>query len=266
MEDKKCVELCRTTMDDDASTFLDERIREAYAINWLVDGLPAAEMKRDNADGQVFYSPGFALGSVIGQDGKGEKSAAAINNHYDIYLDYHPRGDADGANNRVVGVLVQPSSRDSISTRSSPDCETERPFLVRPGTSREIAYTYSVHWRPSKTPWATRWDMYLKVLDPRIHVLALVNSAVIALFLCGLVAMILLRALHRDISRYNAVDFEEDVLQEDYGWKLCHGEVFRPPRKRMILAVLVGSGAQLAAVFSVTLGSSAHTLALMLIL
>lgn len=64
--------------------------------------------------------------------------------------------------------------------------------------------------------------------------------------------MILLRALHKDISRYNAVDAQEDV-QEDYGWKLVHGDVFRPPNKPMTLAVLTGSGVQLVAMTGVVL-------------
>lgn len=58
----------------------------------------------------------------------------------------------------------------------------------------------------SDKPWATRWDNYLHVLDPSIHWFSLVNSIVIVLFLTGMVAMILIRALHKDISRYNAVD------------------------------------------------------------
>lgn len=68
-----------------------------------------------------------------------------------------------------------------------------------------------------------------------------------------MVAMILLRALHKDISRYNAVDAQEDV-QEDYGWKLVHGDVFRPPTRSMLLSVFVGSGTQLIAMTALTLG------------
>lgn len=68
-----------------------------------------------------------------------------------------------------------------------------------------------------------------------------------------MVAMILLRTIHRDISRYNAIDDHEEV-QEDFGWKLVHGEVFRPPKKRMFLSIAVGSGMQLAAMSGVTLG------------
>lgn len=46
---------------------------------------------------------------------------------------------------------------------------------------------------------------------------------------------------------------QEDV-QEDWGWKLVHGEVFRRPRNPMIFSVLVGNGAQLCAMVGVTLG------------
>ena len=67
-----------------------------------------------------------------------------------------------------------------------------------------------------------------------------------------MVAMVLLRTVHKDISRYNAIDLDEDV-QEDFGWKLVHGEVFRPPRRRMLLSVAVGSGMQLVAMSGVTL-------------
>jgi hypothetical protein len=46
---------------------------------------------------------------------------------------------------------------------------------------------------------------------------------------------------------------QEDV-QEDWGWKLVHGEVFRTPPNPMLLAIMVGNGAQLCAMVGVTLG------------
>ena len=69
----------------------------------------------------------------------------------------------------------------------------------------------------------------------------------------GMVAMILLRALHKDIARYNALEAQEDA-QEDFGWKLVHGDVFRPPVHRMLFSVAVGNGAQLLLMASVTMG------------
>lgn len=38
---------------------------------------------------------------------------------------------------------------------------------------------------------------------------------------------------------------ERDVSEES-GWKLVHGDVFRPPRCLNLLAAVVGTGAQLA--------------------
>jgi transmembrane 9 superfamily protein 2/4 len=63
----------------------------------------------------------------------------------------------------------------------------------------------------------------------------------------GLVAMILVRALYRDFSRYNRVATDEEKAEdkEETGWKLVHADVFRPPtRLPLIFAVTVGTGTQ----------------------
>ncbi|MCO5588562.1 hypothetical protein L7F22_042519 [Adiantum nelumboides] len=67
-----------------------------------------------------------------------------------------------------------------------------------------------------------------------------------------MVAMILMRSVSRDISRYNAIDLDEDV-QEEYGWKLVHADVNRSPPRPMLLASMVGTGCQLIAMSLVTL-------------
>lgn len=89
------------------------------------------------------------------------------------------------------------------------------------------------------------------MFDPNIHWFNIINSIVIVVFLSGMLAMILLRALHKDIGRYNAIDVED--AQEDTGWKLVHGEVFRAPAHYIFFSVLVGSGAQLWLMGCVTL-------------
>ena len=48
--------------------------------------------------------------------------------------------------------------------------------------------------------------------------------------------------------------FHQEEVQEDWGWKLVHGEVFRIPSRPMVLSVLVGNGAQLSAMVGITLG------------
>lgn len=68
--------------------------------------------------------------------------------------------------------------------------------------------------------------------------------------------MIFMRIVHRDIARYNQLDAEDDA-QEEFGWKLIHGDVFRPPRHALSLSVFVGSGSQLLLCTTVTLGEGA---------
>ena len=49
------------------------------------------------------------------------------------------------------------------------------------------------------------------------------------------------------------VCWQEDA-QEEFGWKLVHGDVFRPPRKGMLLSVFAGAGTQIFFMVLITLG------------
>jgi transmembrane 9 superfamily member 2/4 len=88
--------------------------------------------------------------------------------------------------------------------------------------------------------------------DDQIHWFSIVNSLMIVLFLSGMVAMIMLRTLYRDISRYNQLETQEEA-QEETGWKLVHGDVFRPPTKSDLLCVYVGTGVQFFGMLLVTM-------------
>ena len=67
-----------------------------------------------------------------------------------------------------------------------------------------------------------------------------------------MVAMIMMRTLHRDISKYNALEAQEDAAEET-GWKLVHGDVFRPPAAGSLLATYVGVGVQIFGMTLVTM-------------
>lgn len=47
------------------------------------------------------------------------------------------------------------------------------------------------------------------------------------------------------------MDLEE--TQEEFGWKMVHGDVFRSPNNRMILSVLIGNGCQILCMAAVTI-------------
>jgi transmembrane 9 superfamily protein 2/4 len=83
-ENRTCKTLCVEDVTGEEAKFINDRIREDYALNWLVDGLPAAEMKVDRRNDDIFFDMGFNLGNNEGQF----QNQPALNNHYDIVLRY----------------------------------------------------------------------------------------------------------------------------------------------------------------------------------
>ena len=43
--------------------------------------------------------------------------------------------------------------------------------------------------------------------------------------------MIIIRTLRRDIAQYNQENDDLEETLEETGWKLVHGDVFRPPKR-----------------------------------
>ena len=257
-KNETCKLLCPATVFDEGSTaFVNEIISQNYNLNWLIDGLPAGEPFIDPSTNTEFIGRGFRLGKI--QDGK-----LILHNHYDIIVDYHQAGKDDEF--RVVGVLVIPSSRDDPNVVDGGECsKTVNPLQLNPDGGTAVAWTYSVFWKQSSTAWATRWDSYLHVFDPRIHWLSLISSAIIVVLLCAMVGAILMRVLKKDIARYNRLDVfnlddlsgangeTEEGIQEDSGWKLVHGDVFRAPKNPLLLSVFLGNGSQLFVMTGTTL-------------
>ncbi|MCJ1426879.1 hypothetical protein MMC29_004782 [Sticta canariensis] len=239
--------------------FVNTRIRQNYKINWLIDGLPAGQRFEDVSTNAEILFRGFPLGSVT--DGK-----SYLNNHYDIIVKYHEAGNGDTF--RVVGVWVEASSRRNSKSQADGDakCGNDNQGLVLDENEQtKVTYTYGVYWTKSSTAWATRWDSYLPILDAKIHWFSLVSSAIIVIFLCAMVAAILMRTLRKDIARYNRLDSfnlddlsatngdAEEGIQEDSGWKLVHGDVFRTPKNPLVLSVFLGNGSQLFVMTGTTL-------------
>jgi len=101
-----CQTLCTVSdVTAEEAVFINDRIREDYALNWLVDGLPAAEMQVDNRTKEVFYDVGFNLGRnslrsernsvrrFLEEDGVTSPVdpawlGPALNNHYEIVMKY----------------------------------------------------------------------------------------------------------------------------------------------------------------------------------
>ncbi|KAJ1725213.1 Transmembrane 9 super member 2, partial [Coemansia biformis] len=236
LRNNKCQALCQQTIPGKDAGFINDKIMKGYNYNWLIDGLPAATIKVDDRTQQQFYSVGFGLGSSLAG-----QLVPHFHNHYDITVQYHT---VDSVHHRVVGVIVAPTSRNTALPKAGAvTCDAAEPMALHEDKDNTVVFTYSVKWEASEKSWATRWDDYLHAVDPRIHWFSLINSMVIVVFLTAMLGLILMRTLRKDIARYNSDDAED--LQEDFGWKLVHGDVFRAPLHFELLAVILGSGYQL---------------------
>ncbi|KAL7668873.1 hypothetical protein ACOME3_009555 [Neoechinorhynchus agilis] len=121
----------------------------------------------------------------------------------------------------------------------------------------EIWFSYKVTWSKSNLNYDQRFNKYLdtKFFGHQIHWFSILNSFMMVQFLVCFVFMILSRTLRHDFARYGFVndgdvnslnteprsDYERSIVEE-YGWKQVQGDVFRPPRKAILLASLLGTG------------------------
>ncbi|THU53405.1 hypothetical protein C4D60_Mb10t14060 [Musa balbisiana] len=126
----------------------------------------------------------------------------------------------------------------------------ESPKLLEVGMKLDM--TYSVKWLPTEVAFSHRFEVYLDYpfFEHQIHWFSIFNSFMMVIFLTGLVSMILMRTLRNDYAKYAREDDDLETLERDVseesGWKLVHGDVFRPPRSLVLISALVGTGAQLA--------------------
>ncbi|CAL9185471.1 unnamed protein product [Musa hybrid cultivar] len=126
----------------------------------------------------------------------------------------------------------------------------ESPKLLEVG--KNLYMTYSVKWIETDVKFARRFDVYLDYpfFEHQIHWFSIFNSFMMVIFLTGLVSMILMRTLRNDYAKYAREDDDLETLErdasEESGWKLVHGDVFRPPCNLVLLSAVVGTGAQLA--------------------
>ncbi|GCC38407.1 transmembrane 9 superfamily member 2-like [Chiloscyllium punctatum] len=249
----------------DKLSFIKKGILLNYQHHWIIDNMPVTWCY-DVEDGQKFCNPGFPIGCFVTQDGR-PKDACVINsefnkkntyyvfNHVDIVITYHSGKNKEWEGARLVAAKLVPKSYNHADL-SHLNCEG--PPMEIPAEDKEkkinIVYTYSVTFNEDeKIKWASRWDYILESMPhTNIQWFSIMNSLVIVLFLSGMVAMIMLRTLHKDIARYNQIDSAEDA-QEEFGWKLVHGDVFRPPRKGMLLSVFLGQGTQIFIMMFITL-------------
>ncbi|CAK9878530.1 unnamed protein product [Sphagnum jensenii] len=258
-----CKVLCRKKLTEEDAKNFHEKIDNDYRVNMILDNLPVAEPRPRNENGHQLtsYEWGFPVGRKDPPGGSKEKYF--INNHLSFQVLYHQ--DIGSPYSRVVGFEVTPHSVKHEYERWNEDktklstcnphqkvwvSDTQAAQEIEVGS--EIVFSYDINFKISDLKWASRWDTYLLMNEAQIHWFSIINSLMIVLFLSGMVAMIMMRTLHRDISKYNQLETQEEA-QEETGWKLVHGDVFRPPAQAGLLCVYVGTGVQFFGMAVVTM-------------
>mmetsp|Transcript_1510 Transcript_1510/g.3606 ORF Transcript_1510/g.3606 Transcript_1510/m.3606 type:complete len:708 (+) Transcript_1510:42-2165(+) len=266
-EDKYCTPLCAVSIGGKKLKWMRQLVERQYRIHLMLDQLPVLMRSKELNYAVRGYPVGFkAPPSYTGL----REDEYYLYNHLKFTISYlEDPSQFDGV--RITGFDVHPVSYEhnigdfkNIGD-SIPSCNADVDVVNDPSTylalragptgeDVQALYSYEVRWEPSEVAWADRWDVYMiGSPDDGIHYFAIVNSLMIVLFLMGAVGTIMIRTLRKDIAGYNEMQTLEEA-QEETGWKLVHGDVFRPPATSpMILSVSVGTGAQIATAFFLVL-------------
>ncbi|KAI4545094.1 hypothetical protein MG293_005360 [Ovis ammon polii] len=261
-----CVKVCMKSYDtakEDQKKkldFLKRGMQLNYQHHWIIDNMPVVWC-RDINGGNKYCTTGFPIGCFVTQSGVSSDACFMhpefnktntyyIFNHVDITITYHSENEVDWYVSKLVSARLEPKSYKHVDENHLTCNGTPMEIPGDYTDKLNITYTYSVKFEENKQiRWGSRWDYILVSMShTRIQWFSILNSFVVVLFLTGMVAMIILRTLHKDIIRYN----QEDI-QKDYGWKLVHGDVFRPPRHGMLLSILLGQGTQVLIMTFITL-------------
>jgi transmembrane 9 superfamily protein 2/4 len=219
-------------------------IDEDYRVHWLVDNLPVGLNSKSTDQQESTFARGFPVGFHVGV---GKAAKHYLFNHIRIIIQYHDDkndGLREEVSTKIVGFRVEPMSikhswegddvvpgQTVLSTCNAMTLATNDPKNYQSVDRIEtVVFTYDVHWEKSDVEWTQRWDAYLNANAPnnKVHWFSITNSFMIVLFLTVMIGMILLRALNKDIAQYNDPSGVEEA-KEETGWKLVHGDIFRPP-------------------------------------
>ncbi|ESN98841.1 hypothetical protein HELRODRAFT_186484 [Helobdella robusta] len=252
---------------------LKNAIKLNYQHHWIIDNMPVAFCYQQSDKDQLYCTPGFPIGcyineQLLGKNGceklitKPVKNTYYLFNHVDFTIDYHAKENDWGEKlpneaGRLVKAKVILRSVKHLPGKSGKEAFVDVSMDLPSNLTAnfQIRYSYGVKFVENRqVKWSSRWDYILDSLsDPKIQWFSIVNSLVIVLMLSGMVAIILLRTLHKDIARYNSLNEKQKDEEEEFGWKLVHGDVFRSPCCALLLSVFLGNGVQLLFMTLITL-------------
>lgn len=209
--------LCQVLVGKQELEQLQEAVEELYYSELVVDDLPVRSFIGRLEESSLLVVP--------------HTHKLFLYNHLTFYITYN--------RNKIVSVNATTGATSFL-------LDKEPPFTVE--------YTYSVVWKPSDISPDKRlsllkdYSFFPRTLE--IHWLSIINSVVLICLLMAFIVVILTRVLRSDFSRYNRVDDEEDLRDDDNGWKIIHADVFRFPAAKSLFCSIIGVGTQLLAIGS----------------
>ncbi|XP_071725976.1 transmembrane 9 superfamily member 12-like [Rutidosis leptorrhynchoides] len=281
MNVNESVFLCTTRpLSEHEVKLLKQRTRDLYQVNMMLDNLPA--MRYANQNGMKVQWTGFPVGYS-----RPKSDEDYIINHLKFKVFIHEyegtgvqilgtgeegMGVIESADDQkkasgyeIVGFEVYPCSvkyepekmeklhqYDEVPSVNCP-LELEKSQVIR--EQERISFTYEVEFVKSDIKWPSRWDSYLKMDGARVHWFSILNSLMVIFFLAGIVFVIFLRTVRRDLTRYEELDKESQAQmnEELSGWKLVVGDVFREPNNAKLLCIMIGDGVQITGMAVVTI-------------
>ncbi|XP_010088424.2 transmembrane 9 superfamily member 11 isoform X1 [Morus notabilis] len=271
--------LCKVdALSADQFKLLTKRIDEMYQVNLILDNLPA--IRYTQKEGYTLRWTGYPVGVKI-------KDSYYVFNHLKFKVLVHKYEEANvarvmgtgdaaeviptiGKGSDVPGYMVVGFEVIPCSTMHKADlvknlkmyekypsaikCDpTSVSVPVKEG--KPIVFTYEIEFEESDIKWPSRWDAYLKMEGSKVHWFSILNSLMVITFLAGIVLVIFLRTVRRDLTRYEELDKEAQAQmnEELSGWKLVVGDVFRAPTNPALLCIMVGDGVQILGMAVVTI-------------
>ncbi|KAI3446808.1 hypothetical protein Pfo_003473 [Paulownia fortunei] len=272
--------LCQTKpLSAEEFKLLKKRIDEMYQVNVILDNLPA--IRYTKKEGFMLRWTGYPVGVKV-QDGYyafNHLKFTVLVHKYEETNVARVMGTGDAAEMiptvgnsgsdepgyMVVGFEVVPCSfqhnTDSLKNLNKYD-KYPASISCDPGTvalaikeNEPLTFSYEVSFVERDIKWPSRWDAYLKMEGAKVHWFSILNSLMVITFLAGIVLVIFLRTVRRDLARYEELDKEAQAQmnEELSGWKLVVGDVFRAPTNPSLLCVMVGDGVQILGMAVVTI-------------
>jgi len=221
---------CTKVYNEDQKRTIIQLIDQKYRIFYMVDNLPVTTTLIDSNTNLSLTVPGFEIGFI------GDNGEHYLNNYVELTISLAPfKNNAT----QIVGFEAT-----SVISKAENDCDPKTTISVEKLTN--VTFSYSIKFETSRTDWENRWDKLLTInYSPKIHWFSISNTLLLVILQSAIVVIVLLRTVKSDFKRYSQfIDGDDDPLEET-GWRLVHGEVFRPPPQVMKFTSLIGSGFQL---------------------